>query len=249
MELKGYLQIIRKRLLLISAIVVVACVLTGVKSFMFTDPVYKASAKLIVNQAYDVNGTQMVDWNIIQSNITLINSYKEIIDSAAILDKVVASYPDLHATPAELSSVISVSSASDSQVMNIDVTDTSYKRAVDIANAVATVFKNEIPSIMKVDNVTILSEANLKDEASPVNTSPVVTVILSFIVSLMLAVGLVFLLDYLDDTIKSEEDVMRELDLPMVAYITKIGKSDLHPRRNRVSEKKVGESTYVTAKQ
>ena len=145
--------------------------------------------------------------------------------------------------------MLSVSSASESQVMNLEATDTSYKRAVSIVNAVATVFKNEIPSIMKVDNVTILSEANIKDEASPINSSPVVNIILSFIISLMLAIGLVFLLDYLDDTIKSEEDVLQSLELPMLSYITKINKSDLNPRKSRASEKQVGESAYVTAKQ
>ncbi len=249
MELKGYLKVIRKKLLLIASIVLAACVLTGIKSFLYTDPVYQASAKLIVNQSFKVDGTQMVDWNSIQSNIMLINSYKEIIDSAAILDKVVSKYPDLKSTPNELSAMLSVSSANDSQVMNLEATDTSYKRAVSIVNAVATVFKNEIPSIMKVDNVTILSEANIKDEASPINRSPVVNIILSFIVSLMLAIGLVFLLDYLDDTIKSEEDVLQSLELPMLSYITKINKSDLNPRRSRASEKQVGESAYVTAKQ
>jgi len=224
-------------------------VLTGIKSFFYTDPVYQASAKLIVNQSFKVDGTQMVDWSNIQSNILLINSYKEIIDSAAILDKVVSKYPDLKSTPDELSAILSVSSANESQVMNLEATDTSYERAVSIVNAVATVFKNEIPSIMKVDNVTILSEANIKDEASPINSGPVVNVILSFIVSLMLAMGLVFLLDYLDDTIKSEEDVLQTLELPMLSYIIKINKSDLNPRRSRASEKQVGESAYVTAKQ
>ena len=94
MELKGYLKVIRKKLLLIASIVLAACVLTGIKSFLYTDPVYQASAKLIVNQSFEVDGKQMVDWSSIQSNIMLINSYKEIIDSAAILDKVVSKYPD-----------------------------------------------------------------------------------------------------------------------------------------------------------
>lgn len=249
MELKQYMRILRKKAWLISAIVVIVCVLTGIKSFMFTESVYRASAKLIVNQSYSVDGTQIVDYSSVQTNIMLISSYTEIIKSAAILDKVVSQYPDLDITPNQLSGMISVSSASDSQVMNLDVVDTSYKRAVSIANAVATVFKDQIPSIMKVDNVTILSKANEKDDAYPINSSPIVMVILSFIVSFMLAVGLVFLMDYFDDTIKTEEDIASSLELPMLAYITKINKSDLAPRRSRSNSKQAGENAYVPVKQ
>ncbi|MBP3962408.1 YveK family protein [Paenibacillus lignilyticus] len=249
MELKDYMKIIRKRLLLISAIVMVACGLTGVKTYLYTDQVYQATAKLIVSQSFEVGGTRTIDWDVIQSNIRLISSYKEIINSSAILNKVVSNYPDLKASPGELSSVLQISAASDSQVMNINATDISYERAAHIVNAVATVFKNEIPSIMKVDNVTILSEATPSADAAPINKSPIFYIVLSFIVSLMLAIGFVFLLDYFDDTIKSEEDVLQSLELPVLSHITKINKSDLNPRKTRVSEKKVGEGTYVTARQ
>ncbi|WP_308638428.1 YveK family protein [Paenibacillus silvisoli] len=249
MELKDLMKIIRKRLLLISVIVIAACALTGVKTFLYTDPVYQATAKLIVSQSFEVDGTRTIDWNVIQSNIKLISSYKEIMNSSAILNKVIVQYPELHATPGEISSALQVSSASDSQVMNIEVKSTSVERAVNIVNAVATVFKNEIPSIMKVDNVTILTEANADASAAPINKSPIFYIILSFIVSLMLAIGLVFLLDYFDDTIKSEDDVLKSLDLPMLSHITRINKSEFSPRKSRSSKTKAGEGTYVTAGQ
>jgi capsular polysaccharide biosynthesis protein len=133
--------------------------------------------------------------------------------------------------------------------MNISAVDTSYKHAVEIVNAVSTVFKEEIPKIMKVDNVTILSEADPNVLASPINSNPVISIILAFIVSLMLAVGLVFLLDYLDDTIKSEEDIASTLELPTLSYISRISRSDLKVRRTRGAQQKVGDGAYATAKQ
>ncbi|MBD3921525.1 lipopolysaccharide biosynthesis protein [Paenibacillus sp. PR3] len=249
MELKQIMQIIRKRLLLITSIVVIVSALVGIKSFMFTEDVYQANSKLIVSQSFNVNGTEMMDYSNIQSNIKLINSYKEIIYSSAILNKVVSAHPELNETPVGIASKLGVSSASDSQVMNIVAVDTNYRHAAEIVNAVAIVFKQEIPKIMKVDNVTILSEAEVNAFAVPTNSSPFKAVILAFIVSLMLAVGLVFLLDYLDDTIKSEEDIVSALELPMLSYISRISKSELKVRRTRGVQQKVGEGVYATAKQ
>lgn len=248
MELKRFYHILRKRMVLISLIVIAACVLTGIKSFLYTEDVYRANAKLIVSQSFDIEGTQVMNVSLIQSNIMLINSYIEIIHSSAILNKVVEKYPDLQATPGEINSKISVSNANDSQVMNLTVVDSSYKRAAEIANAVAVVFKENIPAIMHVDNVTILSEADTAANASPVNSNPVLMVIISFIVSLMLAVGLVFLLDYLDDTVKTEADVVQTLGLPMLSYISKINKSEMKIRSSRGIKQKAGE-TYAAAKQ
>jgi len=247
-ELKRFYHILRKRMVLISLIVIAACVLTGIKSFLYTEDVYRANAKLIVSQSFDIEGTQVMNVSLIQSNIMLINSYIEIIHSSAILNKVVEKYPDLQATPGEINSKISVSNANDSQVMNLTVVDSSYKRAAEIANAVAVVFKENIPAIMHVDNVTILSEADTAANASPVNSNPVLMVIISFIVSLMLAVGLVFLLDYLDDTVKTEADVVQTLGLPMLSYISKINKSEMKIRSSRGIKQKAGE-TYAAAKQ
>lgn len=249
MELKQYMQIIRKRLLLITSIVVIVSALVGIKSFMFNQDVYQSTAKLIVSQSFKVNGTEIMDWSNVQTNLLLISSYKEIMYSSAILNKVVSEYPELNETPANIASKLIISSANDSQVMNISAVDTTYSHAAEIVNAVSKVFKEEISKIMKVDNVTILSEADPSVNASPINSNPAISVILAFIVSLMLAVGFVFLLDYLDDTIKSEEDIASTLDLPMLSYISRISKSELKVRRTRGVQQKVGEGSYAAAKQ
>ncbi|WP_211750182.1 Wzz/FepE/Etk N-terminal domain-containing protein [Paenibacillus sp. Marseille-Q4541] len=246
MELKEYMNIIRKRLWLIAAIVIVACLGAGLKTYM-TTPLYNAEAKLIVNQTYDRQGTAMLDYTLIQTNIMVINSYTEVIKSSAILDKVVASYPDLGLTSQQLASMISVSSANDSQVMNLTVQDTSYEQAAKTVNAVAKIFEAQIPSIMKVDNVTTLSQAPLEENAAPINVNPVMSILISFVIGLMLAVGLVFLLEYLDDTFKSEAELERELGIPVIAVIARIRKEDVKSSHSvTTSQQQVGESSYAT---
>ncbi|GMK41177.1 capsular polysaccharide biosynthesis protein [Paenibacillus sp. CCS19] len=249
MELKRFYHILRKRMYLISLIVIAVCVITGIKSFLYTEDVYRANAKLIVSQSFEVEGTQVMNMSLIQSNIMLINSYKEIIHSSAILNKVVEKYPDLQASPGEINAKTTVSAANDSQVMNITVVDSSYKRAAEIANAVSMVFKENIQSIMHVDNVTILSEADTSANGAPVNSSAVLTIVISFIISLMISVGIAFLLDYLDDTIKTESDVVQTLGLPMLSYISKINKSEMKARSSRGIKQKAGEGAYAAAKQ
>lgn len=108
--------------------------------------------------------------------------------------------------------------------MDVTIRDLSYTKAVKTVNAVAKVFKRQIPSIMKMDNVTILSEASLNDPAVPVNSNATIQIFIAFATSLLLGIGLAFLLEVLDDTFKNEEDIEIELGLPTLALITKMKK-------------------------
>lgn len=250
MELKEYLTIMGKRKWLITAIVLIACLATGFKSFFYTTPVYSASAKLIVNQAFEYQGMSMLDLSTMQTNITVINSYKEIIQSAAILDKVVEKYPDLKMSADELRGGLGVGSSAESQVMDLSFTGTSYPQAAKAVNAIAQTFKETNPSIMKVDNVNILNKANPDAAAMSINTSPIVLIFISFVVSFMLSVGLVFLIHYLDDTIKTEKDVEAQLELPMLTQITKIDKYGSKSRKpSSTKPSPVKEGSYATLNQ
>jgi succinoglycan biosynthesis transport protein ExoP len=67
------------------------------------------------------------------------------------------------------------------------------------------------------NNITVTNYARLPRE--PVGPQRTRTIILAFLLSLGVGVGLAFLLDYLDDTLKSVDDVDRYLHLPSLALI------------------------------
>jgi len=245
-ELKHYLRMIKKKMWLVLTIVVIALAATGVKSFFFTTPVYVAQAKLIVNQSAEQAGVQMPSVGLMQSSIMMINSYKEIIKSAAIMTKVAAQYPELGIPPEAMSAAVMVGSAKDSQVMTLTYTHTSYAKAAQTVNAIASVFEKEIPLIMKIDNVTILDEANPERNAAPINGNPIVSILISLVVSTMLAVGLIFLLDYLDDTIKSEPELESLLGLPVLTVVPHIGKQDLRKsKQSKEQRSEISEGRYA----
>lgn len=77
---------------------------------------------------------------------------------------------------------------------------------------------------MKIDNVAILSEAKVDSNASPINMKTTLSIIVSLFAGLVLAIALVFLLDYLDDTFKSETELEKELGLPVLTVISKMKK-------------------------
>jgi capsular polysaccharide biosynthesis protein len=249
LDLKDYLKVIRKRVWMILAVVLISSITTGVLSYLFIKPVYEASTKLIVNKSNERQGVDQIDINSVNLNLRLIDTYKEVIKTPRIMDKVVKDHPELNITAEKLIQMVKVSSVNNTQVMTLAVQDYSYAKAASIANAVSQVFEKEIPSIMQVDNVSLLNEALPKDNPTPVKPNPKLNIAISFIVSLMIAVGIAFLFEYLDDSIKSEEDVERYLALPTLAMIIKVKDEDYIHHSSAISERRVSETSHVTAKQ
>lgn len=234
MELKHYWSIIKKRLLMIALLISVCCLSIGIYSYSFIEPQYVASAKLIVNDNKDSSTlVPSIDVGSINSTIGLIKTYKEIITTPRMMKKVLKEYPDLAKTYGELLGKVSVSSINETQVMSVTVRDDSYEKAANIANAVAIVFQKSVPELMKVDNVSILDQADPKEMHGPVAPNPNMNIAVAFILALMAGIGLSFLLEHLDDTIKNEEDIETLLGVPVLTSIPRFKESDAVERGSK----------------
>ncbi|WP_054957477.1 YveK family protein [Paenibacillus dakarensis] len=242
LDLRDIFRIIRKRIWLIALIVVLVCSFVGVYSIFVKKPVFEASTKIVVNQTPTNSTVNQLDLNQINTNIQLINTYKEVIKTPAILDQVVNSYPEFQLTTEDLSKMVNVNSVNNTQVMTVVVRNTSYVKAAEIANAISKVFQKEIPSIFNVQNVSILNEAKTEPlvRPQPVEPNIILNLMIGFVVSLMLGVGLTFVLEYLDDTIKTEEDVKEFLEIPTLAMITRVNQNDRGPSRSISTSRKGG---------
>lgn len=207
---------IKKRLLLIITISFLSVFISGIINYFWLTPIYEASVQLLINQKYSEQQSQG-SINV-QENLDLINTYRVIIKSPIILDQV-KSELNLNQSIKELSEQIVISNEQNSQVVTVSVQDPDLSSAVEIANSIATIFTNEIQIIMNIDNVTILSMANEEVSNEPVKPRLILNMIITFVLSLLTLIGLIFLFEYFDDTIKSEQVIRSQLDLPVLGTI------------------------------
>ncbi|WP_256217419.1 YveK family protein [Paenibacillus sp. OV219] len=249
LELRDYIQIIMKRKWMIVAIVLVCSMASGLYSYFMIQPTYEATTKIVVNRTAtdsSVNDSNLI--NEVNANLRLIDTYKEIIKTPAIMEVVAEQHPEFNLIADDLIKKVKVSSVNNTQVMTLNVQDPSYETAAQIVNAISLVFKEQIPTIFNVKNVTLLNLADLHPvkQPVPVNMKLKLNVILAFVVSLIGAVGIAFLLDYLDDTIKTEADVMRFLELPTLGQIARMDNQGLDRKQATTARKaKAGEVKHV----
>lgn len=229
-SLKEIFEVLKKRLLLIIGLAAGAAIISTLVTFFVLTPSYEASSQFIVNQSQSQSQDNIYEGNELQTNIDLINTYNVIIKSPRILDQVVEEL-GLDMTSATLSDKIQVSNAEQSQVVNVVATDEDPQQAAAIANTTVQVFKEDIPQLMNVDNVNVLSEAAVGSTPTQVSPKPLLNIAIALVVGLMVGVGIAFLLEYLDNTLKSEEDIESHLDLPVMGVVSTISEEDLPERR------------------
>jgi capsular polysaccharide biosynthesis protein len=72
---------------------------------------------------------------------------------------------------------------------------------------------------MKVDNVTVLNQA--LEDPNPVGPDLMINVMIAILLGLFCGIGLAFLLEYLDTSIRSEKDI-EALGIPVIGNIAEI---------------------------
>lgn len=237
-SLQELFQVLKKRIWMILSLMILGIAIAGIVSYFFMTPIYQANTQILVNKNSDAMDIPQYTSQDIQTNLQLINTYNEIIKSPAILSIVIERL-DLDTSPSLLSNQVTVSSAQNSQVINLSVQDTEHFRAVDIANTTSEVFQEEIVELMNVDNVNILSPAEHLEDPAPIKPNPELNMAIAAVVGLMLGVGIAFLLEYLDTTVKTEQDVEDILGLPILGLISPISDTDTQNATTRSRRKKV----------
>ena len=218
-ELRQYWDVLRKRWMIVVALPLIAALTSGVISFFVIKPVYQASTTLIVGKKAAESGQpagQLLDNSVLQANQQLAKTYATIAQSRTVEQNVIKDL-NLPLTVEGLDRMISINPVKTTEILEIQVTNTNSELAASIANTMAQEFSKAVIEIKKVDSVSIVDTAVIPDK--PIKPKKTLNVLIAFVVGLMASVGLVFLLEYMDNTVKTSSDVEKLLGIPVLGII------------------------------
>ncbi len=212
---------------MIVSITILAVASSGLITYFLLTPLFQSSTLLLVNQSKEEG--DMYTSNEIRTNMDLINTYNVIITSSRILEGVVKEL-SLDQTAKTLRKRVGVESEGNSQVISIRVKDENPELAMQIANTMAEVFQREITEIMNVNNVSILTTAEV--EVDPVSPNFFLNIVIGFLAGLMFSIGLSLLIEFLDNKLRSEEEIDSILGLPILGSVPEISEKQwkINPR-------------------
>lgn len=197
------------------ALVVLFVLIIGLFYFMVVQrPIYSSRVSLTLT------GIESQDSKITTNDITLntkmLPTYQGVITSRRVLEQVVNNLK-LDRSISTLANNIKISAATDSMILNITVTDSNRLIARDIANEVASIFSEEIQTLYNVKNVRILDKAVAS--SAPKNMNYIKFVVVSLLFGIVIALILLFVIFFFDNTIKSVEQIDSKMGLVVLGSI------------------------------
>ena len=213
-NLKELFDYVKERILIILIIILSVLVIGSVYSLFIKTPLYRSTSTVVL--VSDNSSTTTSD---VQLNNQLVATYSKIVTSPVVMEKVIQNL-GLDYNTNDLSSKISVSTETGTQIIKVSVSDPDKSLATDITNEVVKVFSAEIKNIYNLSNVSIIGVAG--EAENPYNSNYLKDFVIYFLVGTVLALGTIFVVFYFDTSIKSAEEVENKLGLPVIGIIPKV---------------------------
>lgn len=175
---------------------------------------------------------------LIQDSSSFINTLKVFVKEPPVLESVIKEL-GLQQSVEGLDNQISVQTVQDSQIVKITVIDSNPNRSAVIANTTAKVFKEQVANKLDFNTIEILSPATVKQNLQPINPESNRLIKIGFVLGIIIGIGFVFILDSMDNKIRTERDLENLLETPVLGTVSKYKRKTL-----AISKEKKGES-YV----
>lgn len=233
LDIRQLLAVLRRRLGILLLIPIVATATAAIWSRYFTQPIYEASTTLWVVKKE--TGTQL-DLGTLMLNRNLTKNYAEVAHSQTVAAATIRKL-GLADSPDSLLKRVTVTTVADTEILRITVQDSGRERTAQIANTLASEFMAELPKFITLDNVRVVDPAAVP--GAPVRPRPLLNAALAFAAGVMAAVGLAFLLEALDITLRTPADIEQFVGLPVLGVLPYIetptapgpAQSGVHRRR------------------
>lgn len=220
-DLMQIFEIIREKLILFILICMLTCTVALCITKFAMKETFTANAQLIVVQkSGSASAQQNYTYSDQQLSQKLASTYSQIIMSEAISDPVIANldlFDKYGLTSEDYGKIVRVSSANNTEVMNVSVTTHDPVLSADIANEITSVFEDKIYDIMQIENVTTLTNAKVPTRKSGPSTMK--NVVIGGFIGLLIC-GVITIIQLLTDTqVKTEEEVKKIFDYPIIGNI------------------------------
>lgn len=218
-SLRDLFYILRKWLALIIILTILAVAVSGIVSYFVLEPEYQTFTTLMVGKPKDYMSENKIEYNDLMLNQKLVSTYGEIVKSRLVTDEVIENL-NLDVSFNTFRDKVSINLVKDTEIIKIQVTDTDPMVSALIANETAKVFMNRVKDIMKVENVQIIDIAQAPK--TPISPRPKLNMAIAAVLGLMAGVFIAFLIEFLDNSIKTPEEIEKHLGLPVMGAIPMI---------------------------
>ncbi|AYE33896.1 YveK family protein [Clostridium septicum] len=208
---------LKKRWRLIVIITLVSVILASILSFFIIKPQYEASTKIFIgkedteSQGYNQNDVLMYQ--------KLMKTYSEAIKTKDLVSKALDK-GNIKLDESKVLKNLTVVPVADTQILQIKFRSKNREEAKNVIKVVTDQFIATSKELVPNGNIKIIEQVSLPEK--PVSPNKKMNIAIAFLLGIMIGTGLCLLLEFMDNTFKTKEQLERELDIPVIGVIPKV---------------------------
>ena len=230
-DLGRILKAVYRRILVIALTAVFFATLALTYTLYFVTPTYQASAMFYVNNNTTIGGiSTSLSYADITASKSLVETYLVILNTRESIEEFIE-YAELDYSYEQVRGMISSGGVNDTEIFRVVVTSTNPEEAEIIAYAITQVLPSRISEIVEGSSAKIVDHAVVPTSRSGPNYTK--NTLVGLLIGFLLSVAVVALVECLDNTIKSSEDVENCCTYPILASVPEMGSSEKTGHRKK----------------
>ncbi|WP_300382373.1 Wzz/FepE/Etk N-terminal domain-containing protein [Clostridium sp.] len=217
-SIEEVIRTLKKRKKLIVIITLLFTLSSAAISLFVIKPKYEANTKFFIGK--EATGENQ---NYSQSDVimyqTLMKTYCEVIKTNDLILKAVED-ANLNLKAEEALEQLTVITIADTQILEVKFKSENAKESRDLIEKITKEFINISKELYPNANIKILQKVTLPEK--PVSPNKKINIAIGFLLGLMVSVGLAFILEFLDKTIKTKGQLEKEFDIPVIGFTKNI---------------------------
>ena len=205
---------VKKRWKIIALCTLIATLVSGIFNFFIIAPTYEASTKVFIGK--EESSVENYNYNDITMYQKLLKTYSELIKTKDLINRSITN-SEYELEVEDVLNNVSVTTVADTQMIQIAYKSTSPNIAKNMLENITNEFITTAQELVPNGNVRVLETVELPEE--PVAPNKKMNIAIAFILGMMVGLGIVFLLEYLDNTYKNKEQLEKDLDIPVLGII------------------------------
>lgn len=201
--------------------IIIIFVVTGGLISNIVPPTYEAESDLLINSSLDNKEREKPVMSEIDTDLRLVETYRQIMQSDRMTSKVNMEIGNLY-TKSELLKKVKIKTGNGSQIITIHANETTPEKAANLANSYAKVSKEEIKTLMGLENITILKDITAGVDTKKNEQILLYYLALSFIVGALISLVIIIVKEIYDPNLDSQHKVEESLGIPLLGTVSKM---------------------------
>lgn len=215
-NIQEILNSLRKRWKLILICILTATLMSAIVTFFLIKPQYEASTKLFIGKEETSANVKSYNNNDVIMYQNLLKTYSEVIKTKDLAKEAIKE-ANVDIKPNTVLSNLTIVPVVDTQILQIKFKSENPNKAEKLVSAITNEFMELSSELYPNGNVQIIE--SVQAPINPISPNKKSNIAIALLLGLMVGVGIALLLEFLDNSFKTKEQLETEFEIPVIGSI------------------------------